>query len=115
MSTLFLSDRSRRGCDGLVGGICASGCASGGCDTFIGGTCGPAICADDSGCHLTHCGGPPCDVLTANPGLGEIVDGRSQEMIDAGCRPCALEMQGGATVTLTDSTGAVVDTMVMVE
>jgi len=47
-------------------------------------------------------------------GIG-ILDVRTQQMIDAGCKPCAIEMQGGATVTVKDAAGDEVSTNVMVQ
>jgi hypothetical protein len=54
---------------------------------------------------FTNCAGTP----------DEIVDLRTQSMIDAGCRPCEVEMQGGAIVTVTDSEAQSAGTTVMVE
>lgn len=89
------------------------------------------ICADNVAlaCHqpgATDCGLPECgevqvesqevcEFVSANPSVAPICDQRTQDMIDAGCRPCAEEMEGGAVVTVTDSAGASDSTMVTVQ
>jgi hypothetical protein len=46
---------------------------------------------------------------------GNICDVRTASLKDAGCKPCAVEMKGGATVTVTDAAGAEVSTTVNVQ
>lgn len=58
---------------------------------------------------LPLCNCVPCDCgngsFDAANRFGASFDLRTQEMIDAGCRPCVVEMQG-VTVTVTDAAGA---------
>ena len=82
---------------------CGSECGPGQAGLAVG-TCGPLVCQD----QLAQCGPPWCAgnaavYLENNPEAGVIVDVRSQQMIDAGCGPCSLEMQGEGTVTVNDS------------
>jgi murein DD-endopeptidase MepM/ murein hydrolase activator NlpD len=82
----------------------------------------PFICYNFANFGLACPGIPPCNdniplctLLQDNPGLGVFQDMRSQAIIDQGCRPCSVEMQGGASVTVTDSAGEVVSAAVTVQ
>lgn len=98
----------------------AAGCAT--CCTDVGLSCS---CSSCSGCNTTCCGGDapgcsPADPLCTLPccggartstlcsclsSTGRLCDERVQADIDAGCLPCAPEMNDGAVVTVTDATG----------
>lgn len=63
------------------------------------------------------CGLPPPVTQERMPftslcSAGAICDQRGKWMIDQGCKPCSLEMQDGATVAVTDATGASTKTTV---
>lgn len=90
--------------------------------------CGPLVCENASFCadpNLPFCeaGGSTAGVTPArhmrdHPDSGFLCDVRTQAMRDASCKPCMLEMQGGATVTVEDSakpTPASQDTTVTVQ
>lgn len=61
--------------------------------SFFCGGCGPA----------GLCGIALCEEICTASSCGQLVDRRTQTMIDAGCRPCILETQSGGTVRVTDS------------
>jgi hypothetical protein len=70
--------------------------------------------------QLTTCGGrvpvfPAPDYQSAYLDAGRGLDLRTPEMTEQGCKPCALEMQDGATLTVADATGAAVSTSVVVQ
>lgn len=78
-------------CEGPKPDIASYSCPGGGSPQYMGCSLEPGTCSVPS---QTFC------------------DKRTQPVIDAGCKPCSLEMQDGATVTVTDSTGASTKTTV---
>lgn len=59
--------------------------------------------------------GRDCPSFTLCGGMQAVCDQRTPQMVEAGCRPCGLEMQGEATVILTDARAAFVSTTVTVQ
>ncbi len=45
----------------------------------------------------------------------DVIDLRTQDIIDPGCKPCSLEMGGSAVVTVTDADGHSASEMVTVQ
>lgn len=78
-----------------------------------GNTCSCSNCAQaaDAVCDLNgagQCSKPACpdsDPCVTLESLHKFCDERTQEQIDNSCNPCAISMQGGAVVTVTDSLG----------
>ena len=106
------------------------------CFTVLHNGCTPASGADMGPCRLPNGsvqtvdvyspGNPSCvnpvvpEVWVTSPSQipttcgGYVCDKRTQTMINQGCKPCGVEMQGG-TVTVTDVTGAQVAVPVTVK
>jgi hypothetical protein len=101
---------------------CEHTCVNTNCSNFTVPGCGPALheaklWSDPGGpfCGLPYFTNNPNLYLNEHPTAGELVDVRTQQQKDAGCKPCALEMKDGATVTVTDAAGTSVETTVTVE
>lgn len=104
-------------CDGVTQDTCfasTQNCVNAGCNTGIGGTCGPTICSNDPNDPVPSCGGDLMTYMMGHQSSAAAINDRSQTMIQNGCRPCLLEMQG-ATVTVQDAAGAPVSTPVTVQ
>src|SRR3990167_1636435 len=85
------------------------------CSAQFVGTCCPQVARCDS--SSSDCGDlstvcADCTTSTPSVGDGDMVDCRSQAMIDAGCEPCHL--MKGAVVTVTDATGVSVSKTITV-
>lgn len=63
----------------------------------------------------TGAGFPGPDYQSTYLDAGLVLDLRTQAMTEQGCKPCALEMQGGTTAAVTDATGASVSTSAVVQ
>ena len=70
------------------------------CNTSQCSTCGPRLCGADAGCQV-----PACPRNAA--GIQFHCDVRTQSMIDAGCLPCGVSMEG-ATISVTDAMGVTI-------
>ncbi|KKK86991.1 hypothetical protein LCGC14_2757720, partial [marine sediment metagenome] len=73
----------------------------------------PVDCSGDTGlCSgSVACLRSCAETLSNSPGSGQIEDDRTQGMIDDGCVPCTLAMDG-VTITVTDGTGTSVVTII---
>jgi hypothetical protein len=99
-----------------------SPCSIPNCSNFSSPGCGPIIA---EGKMWGDPGGPYCGVpygftnpnlyLNENPTAGQLVDIRTQQQKDDGCKPCALEMQEEATIAVTDAAGTSVETTIAAE
>lgn len=80
-------------------------------------TCSSLGCQPEVGAPSVGTGQEVCSFLSGSPTAGALIDVRTPDKIAQGCRPCAVEMQGGATVTVTASTAppASVSTTVSVQ
>jgi hypothetical protein len=63
----------------------------------------------------TGSGFPGPDYRSAYLDAGLVFDLQTKALTEQGYKPCALEMQGVATATVTDATGASVSTSVVVQ
>jgi len=73
---------------------------------------------DTCSMHIGNCNGKTYSQKCEGTGIllfTDIVDRRSQSMINAGCKPCNLELKDGATVTVTDAAGNEVETTLTVQ
>ncbi|KKM69118.1 hypothetical protein LCGC14_1454020 [marine sediment metagenome] len=90
------------GCDGVE----ISGCTGPG--SFPGNSFA-VVCVTGGACEgLPDCA--PCGTACSGFPIGNPLDKRTQQMIDDGCLPCALSMDG-VTITVTDAAGASVVTV----
>ena len=91
------------GCDGVE----ISGCTG---PVVVSGNSFAVVCVTGGACEaFEDCA--PCGTACSDFPSGNPVDTRTQQMIDDGCLPCALSMDG-VTITVTDAEGVSVVTVI---
>jgi len=91
------------GCDGVE----ISGCTG---PVVVPGNSFAVVCVTGGACQsFVDCA--PCGTACSGFPSGNPVDVRTQQMIDDGCLPCALSMDG-LTITVTDANGVSVVTVI---